>query len=74
MAANHSTSAKHKISHTLLCNTQGRPLSAKGLIQNSQLSLCCRYSYHTSAPNHCHHRKCQMKENLFILLLRENRT
>lgn len=74
MAANYSTSAKYKISHTILYNTQGCPLSAKGLIQSSQLSLCCRYSYHTFAPNCCHHRKCLMKENLFFLLLKENRS
>lgn len=74
MAANYSTSAKYKISHTILYNTQGCPLSAKGLIQSSQLSLCCRYSYHTFAPNCCHHRKRLMKENLFFLLLKENRS
>lgn len=74
MAANYFTSARHRISQTLLCNTLGSPLSAKGLIQSSQLSLHCRYSYHTFTPNCCHHRKHLMEENLFFLLLSENRT
>lgn len=51
--------------YIFLYNIQGCPLSAKGLIHNSQLSLCCRYSYHTLTPKHCHQRKCLMKKHFF---------